>query len=90
MSKPEDIVFEPKSLDAQGRCCGRKPIHYKTRNGFQRVKDPHFFCVCCAAEFDMDGAQRPNWAYRKSADDGFIPTYPNSEHGTAIRKRGEG
>lgn len=57
----------PKTIDRNGRCCGRKPIHYK--------RPAHLYCPRCNASFDVaTGEQIANWAYRKS-DDGFEPIY---------------
>lgn len=66
---PYGARIKPRSLDEQGRCCGRKPLHYKTDRGLQRVRDPHHFCCRCDAEFDMDGQQRPNWAWKRDGDE---------------------
>ncbi len=68
------IVFLPRSLDEMGRCCGRKPIFYKTTRGLQASKDPHHFCCTCGADFTPDGKQRANWAWA-SAEGGFVPTH---------------
>ena len=52
------------TLDEKGRCCGRKPIFYKTRSGLQTQHDPHHFCTRCCAEFDGEtGVQRTNWQW---------------------------
>lgn len=44
-------------LDADGRCCGRKPLVYK-RPYF------HYFCSRCDREFNANGNQVPNWAWK--------------------------
>lgn len=68
--------MEPKRLDEQGRCCGRKPIVYK--------REPHLFCHRCCASFNPDtGEQIPNWAFIREGD-GFVrsPAYlPPTTHG---------
>ena len=49
----------PERLDGNGRCCGRKPLHYK---GSPR---PRLFCSRCDREFDpATGVQRANWAWK--------------------------
>ncbi|WP_156921935.1 hypothetical protein [Azorhizobium doebereinerae] len=66
-------IVPPRSIDAEGRCCGRKPIAYMRAGG------PHFFCPRCDGAFDLkDGRQIPNWAW-KPMHGGFIATYPESE-----------
>ena len=46
-------------LDDQGRCCGRKPIHYL---GPER---PSKFCPRCDRDFDADtGHQVENWSWK--------------------------
>ena len=40
---------EHMKLDDQGRCCGRKPIHYK---GY--CPRPSKFCTRCCREFDPE------------------------------------
>lgn len=55
---------ESVQLSAEGRCCGRKPLFYK------RPK-PHMFCSRCCREFDSDGRQSQNWAYRAESG-GFM------------------
>jgi hypothetical protein len=63
----------PKALDEQGRCCGRKPLHYKTARGMKERADPHRFCTRCDAEFSMDGQQRANWAWTREGAE-FVRT----------------
>lgn len=75
----EALTLSPKTLDEQGRCCGRKPIFYKTRRGMGSQRDPHHFCCRCCAEYDVEGRQRGNWAYLK-AENGFVPKYPDQEY----------
>ena len=45
-----------------GRCCGRKPLFYKT-DYRTRARRPHHFCTKCDAEYDAEGVQRRNWAW---------------------------
>lgn len=71
--------LDPKVLDERGRCCGRKPLFYKTKSGLRSQHDPHHFCCRCCAEFGLDGKQRANWGYAV-AGDGFTPTYPEQEY----------
>jgi len=59
----EHGVFAPVSLD-EGRCCGRKPLVYKT--GGLRL-----FCHRCSREYNPDGTQRQNWAYKLRSDGNF-------------------
>jgi hypothetical protein len=55
-----------KFLDDKGRCCGRKPLTYRTSvDSF--VRGPHRFCVRCDAAYPTDEAgQIENWAWRKA------------------------
>lgn len=49
-------------IDNKGRCCGRKPIHYKG-GGWNSPYHPKKFCTRCAAEYDpLTGEQRENFA----------------------------
>ena len=63
------IVFEPHKLDQKKRCCGRRPLPYRTPH-------IHFFCFRCDTEFDTDGNQKENYLWIKVGD-GFTPRYPN-------------
>lgn len=58
------------NLDEKGRCCGRKPLEYRSREpGFP---DGHKFCPRCDRAFDReDGSQLPNWAWRLQLDGTF-------------------
>ena len=55
-------------LDPNGRCCGRKPLHYK--GGSYRSPDhPMKFCSRCDREYCPDtGIQRENWAWVKDEE----------------------
>lgn len=49
-------------LDDKGRCCGRKPIDYKSWN----LGAPHKFCSRCNRAYDrITGEQIGNWAHHK-------------------------
>ena len=55
-------------LDEKGRCCGRKPIHYRSSrdNVSGCLPRPSKFCGCCDRAFDPDtGCQIENWAWRR-------------------------
>lgn len=71
-------MSEPaRRLDERGRCCGRKPIPYRTTR--------HWFCDRCDRAYAMpSGEQIANWAWFKR-DDGFEATYPAN----AIRRARE-
>ena len=54
-------------LDEKGRCCGRKPLHYRsTRNNLPGHRpQPSKFCDRCDRAFDPDtGHQVENWAWK--------------------------
>jgi hypothetical protein len=51
------------SLDAKGRCCGRRPIYYKGGSWRSPLGAPMYHCCDCSAEFGPDGKQRANWAW---------------------------
>ena len=51
---------EAKHLDDKGRCCGRKPIVYKSTQ--------LLFCSRCGADYNMAGEQVPNWEYPRLTD----------------------
>jgi len=52
----ESATAPEVSLDEKGRCCGRKPLHYKRPS-------PHYFCCRCDRQYGPDGQWRPNWAW---------------------------
>jgi hypothetical protein len=62
--------MSPGFLDGKGRCCGRKPIQYK-------LPKPHQFCPRCDRDYDEDGIQLENWAWRL-VDGEFKAKYPAS------------
>ena len=68
-------IRAPRSLDAAGRCCGRKPLIYK--------RPYHHFCDRCDAAYDEDGRQIENWMWKR-LNGGFIPAYPASESALKI------
>jgi hypothetical protein len=61
----EHTAWRPSRLDEHGRCCGRKPLEYKTGGR-------HFICIRCDREYKPTGAQRPNWVY--ALDDMYVYT----------------
>ncbi len=80
------IVFKPRQMTEEGRCCGRKPLFYKTSRGMKVVKDAHYFCTTCDAEFGVDGKQRANWAWIAKPQ-GFAPVYRNEVHSSFERAK---
>jgi hypothetical protein len=62
-------------IDAKGRCCGRKPLHYK-RGLTTSLKRPHLFCCRCDCSYDPEThEQLENWAYKKDASGKFVAQY---------------
>ena len=52
-------------LDDKGRCCGRKPIHYKGRLATRQL-----FCCRCDRSYDVDTKQqRENFAWKKEGSE---------------------
>lgn len=70
-------TFAPRTLNAAGQCCGRKPLGYK-------LPAFHFFCCRCNASYNPHGHQIENWAW-KSLPDGFEPTFPDHEYTKMVR-----
>lgn len=63
-------LLDPQKLDDKGRCCGRKPIHYK-RSHPPHNMTPYLWCCRCSAAFDpATGLQIDNWAYRSVGTEG--------------------
>lgn len=61
-------------LDEKGRCCGRKPIVYKTERG-PRYPRGHF-CYRCGRSFNLETReQQENWAWKRDGD-GFREREP--------------
>ena len=58
-------------LDEKGRCCGRKPIHYKGGSWCSPPDSPMYFCHRCDREYAPDGQQRENWAWKMTSDGTF-------------------
>lgn len=57
-------------LDEKGRCCGRKPMVYKSRTSTST--GPHRFCVRCDRAYDLEeNKQIPNWAWKRLPDGTF-------------------
>jgi hypothetical protein len=57
-------IEEQKELDKDGRCCGKKPLEYKTSR-FTGIR-PHKFCTRCDRAFDIKtGKQIENWAWKE-------------------------
>lgn len=53
-------------LDAKGRCCGRKPMHYKG-GAWNSPRRPMLFCCRCDREYDPEThEQRSNFAWEKN------------------------
>jgi len=51
-----------KKLDEKGRCCGRKPLVYKRRQGL--LNPSGLFCCRCDRHFDPEtGEQIENFAW---------------------------
>lgn len=66
----EHGVFLPATL-IDGRCCGRKPITYKT-GGLR------YFCDRCTREYAPDGKQQANWAFKLLPSGDFSRDRPMS------------
>jgi hypothetical protein len=55
-------------LDDKGRCCGRKPMLYKSHNSTSTGR--HRYCPRCDRAYDFEeNMQIPNWAWRKEASE---------------------
>lgn len=64
-------------IDAKGRCCGRKPLHYK-RGLTTTLRRPQLFCCRCNAAYDPETREQiANWAWK-----------PN-EHGKLTNEHGK-
>lgn len=66
-------MSEPRAqLDERGRCCGRKPLHYKGGSWRSPLNAPLLFCCGCDREYDpVTKAQRANWAWREVSPSTF-------------------
>lgn len=50
-------------LDEKGRCCGRKPMVYKS--GIYSPGGPQRYCPRCDRAYDLEtGEQISNWAWK--------------------------
>lgn len=54
-----------RRIDERGRCCGRKPLHYK-------LPAPRWFCARCDRQYGANGWQQANWCWRRWDDDHFV------------------
>lgn len=54
-------IHPATALDEKGRCCGRKPIVYKTPSF-------HTFCDRCDRCHDREGQQIGSWAWELLGD----------------------
>jgi hypothetical protein len=70
---PSETVTQ---LDANGRCCGRKPIFYKGGSYRSPLEAPLHFCAECCREFGPDGKHRQNWAWKKSPSGELVRIKP--------------
>lgn len=60
------------AIDAKGRCCGRKPLHYK-RGHTTTLKRPQLFCTRCDAAYDPETKEQvENWAFTRDSTGKFI------------------
>lgn len=60
----------PYQLDEKGRCCGRKPVHYKGGAWNSPPQSPMHLCVYCHREFGPDGIHRESFAWKRCANCG--------------------
>lgn len=67
--------WRPSRL-VDGRCCGRKPHHYKTEGGALFRKDPHACCFRCDRDYNPDGSQRESTFYRLDAEGNYLRDQP--------------
>lgn len=66
------VTLEPTAkLNDKGRCCGRKPMVYKTRHDSFASVVPYKWCPRCGRSFDpATGLQVENSEWREF-EDGF-------------------
>jgi hypothetical protein len=70
-------------LDDKGRCCGRKPLVYKT--SWRTGEGPHKFCTRCDRAYDLEtGEQLKNWAWYQDGSGVWQPTYGGLRDGRGI------
>ena len=67
------------TLDEKGRCCGKKPLVYKSRNS--TAEGPQRYCPRCDRAYDLnENEQISNWAYTyKPLPDGKWQRTTNGE-----------
>ena len=75
MNKDSLVPFPARRLDGKGRCCGRKPLTYKSER--------KLFCTRCNADFNEDGTQRSNWMWRVDGETMFLAKEPAGFNMTA-------
>lgn len=52
-------------IDEKGRCCGRKPLHYKG-GSWRYDGPPQLFCTRCDRSYNPETKeQQANWAWAK-------------------------
>lgn len=55
-------------LDDTGRCCGRRPIDYKSGKS-TGLGTPHLFCARCDAAYDRTTHEQiENWAWERDGN----------------------
>lgn len=65
-SPKHPVGLAMSKLDDEGRCCGRKPMVYRSR--WSTSTGPHRYCPRCDRAYDLDtGEQISNWAWRQTA-----------------------
>lgn len=56
-------AVHPGILDAKGRCCGRKPMVYKS--AWSTADGPHRWCSRCCRAYDLhENRQISSWAWK--------------------------
>jgi hypothetical protein len=69
------ITSVAMKLDDKGRCCGRKPIVYRSNrgHGFGMPVNGFLFCFRCDRAYDRDsGEQISNWAWKTNGQVSFV------------------
>lgn len=57
-------------LDEKGRCCGRKPMVYRSK--WSTATGPHRYCPRCDRSYDLEtGEQIPCWAWKRGVGGEF-------------------
>lgn len=63
-----------RQLDEKGRCCGRKPMVYKST--WSTADGPHRYCPRCSRAYHLtENVQLHNWAWKKLPDGTFEDMY---------------